>query len=75
MKKNIIQSQFLVLKGEKSLKQISKESGISENTLESYSDPSKKNIQNIKLPNLIKLAEYFNVSLDELVFGKNTSNE
>lgn len=69
MKEIKIQKQFIKLKGTKSLKTISKESGISENTLESYSDTKKLNILNIKLPNLIKLAEYFNVSLDELVFG------
>lgn len=62
-----IRKNFYFLKGNKSLKTISIESGISENTLEKYSSTKTKALENITLPMLIKLCTYFKVKIDDFV--------
>ena len=47
--------------------ELSKRVGIAQSTISSWYN---RGYENISLKNLIKLSDYFNISLDELVFGK-----
>ena len=51
--------------------EFSKKVGIAPSTISSWYN---KGYENISLKTLIKLSNYFNVSLDELIFGNSKSN-
>lgn len=63
-----IRKNFIYLKGNKSLKEMHLESGISENTLEKYSNSNYKTLENISLPKLIELTQYFQISIDDFIY-------
>jgi transcriptional regulator with XRE-family HTH domain len=52
--------------------EFSKKIGIAPSTISSWYN---KGYENISLKTLIKLSNYFNVSLDELIFGKSKNKE
>lgn len=52
--------------------EFSKKVGIAPSTISSWYN---KGYENISLKTLIKLSDYFNISLDELIFGKSKNNK
>ncbi|MFQ6814376.1 helix-turn-helix transcriptional regulator [[Clostridium] innocuum] len=62
---------YLKFRGDLSFRKIAKETGINTNTLQIL---SKKNDENMRIEVVLKLADFFQVSLDEFVKKDLTTN-
>ena len=68
----LVNLESLIEKQGLSKNEFAKRIGIAPSTISSWYN---RGYENISLKNLIKLSEYFNVSLDELIFGKPKSKK